>query len=89
MNDWYRSWLVETERRADEVAEAEKYRLVKQAGLIQPKTMMGFWRWLYHLGALLMKWGVRLQSHYQEWINAKTDHALPETPANPRTGYGL
>jgi hypothetical protein len=89
MNDWYRIWLVENDRRAEEVAEAERYRLVKRAGLIRPKTMKSYWRLLYHLGAVLMAWGVKLQSHYEEWIQTQIDHPLPNNPANPRTDYSL
>lgn len=89
MNDWYRSWLVETDRRADEIAEAEKYRLVKRAGLIRPKTMKSYWRLLYHLGALLTAWGNKLQSHYEEWILTQIDHTIPENPINTRTNYSL
>ncbi|MGE5224167.1 MAG: hypothetical protein ACM3PY_17135 [Omnitrophica WOR_2 bacterium] len=89
MNDWYRAWLVEMDRRTDEAAEAEKYRLLKRTGLIRPKTPKSYWRLLYHLGALLTAWGKKLQSHYEEWIRAQPDHSLPKSMTNPRVNHGL
>lgn len=89
MNDWYRSWLVETNRRADEIAEAERYRLLKRAGLTRPRTFERYQRLLYNLGALLMSWGNKLQSHYEEWIQTEVDHPFPEGLVNPHTNHGV
>jgi hypothetical protein len=89
MNDWYRSWLVENNRRADEIAEAEKYRLLKQAGLTHPMNFKRYQRLLYNLGALMMAWGDKLQSHYEGWIQTEVDHRLPESLVEPRTDPGL
>jgi len=89
MNDWYRTWLVETNRRADEVADAEKYRRLKRAGLTHQKTFKRYQRLLYGLGALLMAWGHKLQSNYEEWIQTEVDHHLPESLVKPCMDHGM
>ena len=88
MNDWYRTWLVETNRRADEIAEAEKYRRLKRSGLTPQRNFKRYQRLLYRLGALLMAWGNKLQSHYGEWIQTDVDHHLSESLVNPRANPG-
>lgn len=63
MNNWHQQSLVEDERRKDKIKAAEKYRLVKLVGddpsePPAPKVQRHFFS---SLGAMLVRWGKRLQ----------------------------
>jgi len=55
-------YLYEVERRKDDVARAEQYRLSLQVPKHDPPLMQGVRRVLARLGELLVAWGHRLQT---------------------------
>ena len=66
MNNWHMHYLVETNRRQDEIKAAEAYRLAKDASMIFPATLKFHQRFLTALGSKMVQWGYRLQARYDE-----------------------
>jgi hypothetical protein len=52
-------------RREEEIALAEKYRLLKQNGSSKIAAEKSYQRLLIGLGGLMVEWGCRLQSRYE------------------------
>jgi hypothetical protein len=55
-------YLSEAERRKDEMAQAEQYRLRLQAAKRRSRLLQRFRPLLVRLGGLLVTWGYRLQA---------------------------
>ena len=80
-NSMYISHVVETRRRDDEVAYAERHRLAKGDGVIPPMKL--YQRWLVRLGVLLVLMGSRLQNRYQTLVTVSNSGSITESEANP------
>ena len=65
MYDWYTFYRAEIQRREEEIAFAEKYRLLKQNGSSKIPAEKRYQRLLISLGELMVDWGCRLQSRYE------------------------
>ena len=57
-------YLSEAERRKDEMAQAEQYRLRLQVADRHSRLLKRFRPLLVRLGDLLVTWGYRLQAQY-------------------------
>jgi len=55
-------YLYEVERRKDEIAQAERYRLSLQASKHDSSRLRALWTLLARLGGLLVRWGPQLQA---------------------------
>jgi hypothetical protein len=62
-------YLVEVERRKDEIALAEQYRLIRQLPRHDSSLAKRCQHLLGRLGELLMGWGYRLQTRFIEDTN--------------------
>ena len=62
MNSWYIAYEVEVQRREEEIALAEKHRLLQENKAAQVPVAKRTGRWLVNLGILMVAWGYRLQS---------------------------
>ncbi len=60
----YRDFLVESERRFDEMVRAREARLIRQFRAGGTDSAKGYRRWLNRLGAQLISWGSGLQARY-------------------------
>jgi hypothetical protein len=69
MNISYTHYLVEQQRRQDEIKAAEMYRLVKQAKneLSASPALNPYQRLLSVLVLKMVQWGKRLQNLYPAW----------------------
>jgi hypothetical protein len=68
-------YLVEVERRREQIVQAEKERLARQVSMNDGRRTKPLQRWLFHFGARLVVWGSRLQTRYA--------HAFDVTGALP------
>lgn len=57
-------YLVEVERRREQIVQAEKERLARQVSTDDARRIKPFQRWLFHFIARLVVWGSRLQARY-------------------------
>ena len=57
-------YLVEVERRKDEIAQAEQYRLIRQLPRRNSPIRKMYQRSLARLGELLVTWGSQLQARF-------------------------
>jgi hypothetical protein len=57
-------FLFEVERRKDELAQAQHYRLARQVARHNPATRRTYRRLLARLGKLLIAWGCQLQTRF-------------------------
>jgi len=57
-------YLVEVERRKDEIAQAEQYRLIRQLPRRNSPIRKMYQRSLVRLGDLLVTWGSQLQARF-------------------------
>jgi len=57
-------YLVEVERRKDEIAQAEQYRLARQLPKRNSPLREMYQRSLARLGELLVAWGYQLQTRF-------------------------
>ena len=87
----WKNILVETERRRDKRARAEKERFIRQVVLRRnsPPTR-SYQRWLAHLGAQLVTWGCRLQARYDHTMaissTVRQERCVAEGNARACTG---
>jgi hypothetical protein len=57
-------YLVEVERRKDEIAHAEQYRLARRLSKRNSPVKEIYYRLLARLGDLLVAWGCQLQTRF-------------------------
>jgi hypothetical protein len=57
-------FLYQVERRKDEIAQAEQYRLARQVARHNPAIRRTYRRLLARLGKLLVAWGCQLQIRF-------------------------
>ena len=76
-------YKVEAERRKDEIAFAEKERLIRRILKKDSSLSQSYRRWLARLGTQMVSWGNRLQARYAD---ALATSALPrETQSGTST----
>ena len=69
MYNWYNSSTIENLRRQDEIAAAEKFRLIEEITNQDAPTGKRQQHILARLGVKLVDWGYRLQSRYDELVS--------------------
>ena len=70
-----REYRVAQERRKDQLAWAEKQRLIRMVLANQPSRRR-YRRWMARIGAQMVLWGSRLQARYADTLIAAS--AMPE-----------
>ncbi len=78
MNIWYTHYLVEKQRRQDEIKAAEMYRLAKQMknDAFTSPGLEAYRRLFNYLGVKMVQWGKRLQNLYP----ARRKNTISENP---------
>ena len=68
MFDWYNTSTIENLRRQDEIAAAEKFRLIEEITNPDAPTGKRQQHIQARLGVTMVDWGTRLQSRYDELV---------------------
>jgi len=79
MFSWYHAYRIEKQRRDEEAAQAAEERLIGNGNV---KIGLGvargarFYHWtLNRMGGVLVLWGRRLQSNYEQWAAFQGEEA--------------
>jgi hypothetical protein len=74
---------IEALRRQDEIAAAEKHRLIKE--ITGQRSVSGKWRGriLARLGAKMVTWGYKLQSRYDGLLEPNVSANIPGNDMTP------
>ena len=73
-------YLVEVERRKDEIAQAEQYRLIRQLPRRNSPIRKMYQRSLVRLGELLVTWGSQLQTRFVTGSSANQGQLYLDCP---------
>jgi hypothetical protein len=74
---------IEALRRQDEIAAAEKHRMIKEITGQRPNTGKWRGRLLARLGAKMVTWGYRLQSRYDGLLVPNVSTNVPGNDMTP------
>jgi hypothetical protein len=83
MFDWYNTSTIENLRRQDEIAAAEKFRLIKEITSQDAPSGKRQQHILARLGVKMVDWGYRLQSRYDELVAVNVGHDIHGSHSSP------
>jgi hypothetical protein len=83
MFNWYNASTIENLRRQDEIAAAEKFRMIEGITNQDTPSRIRQQHILARLGVKMVDWGYRLQSRYDELVTSNVSTNIHGSPSSP------